>query len=118
MYAGFGHDQLCYFSETLEEGDISSKRCTSWAAPAQRGVVTMDASLSGWTLATQRYTKQLGPTVGGISAVGGTLHPETFQKGTLRETHSGKDGQYHSGIFIYLVVSTTRAAGGPNPISS
>lgn len=58
----------------------------------------------GRTLAAPRYIGQVGPTVKDFSnqssgAVGGIFHPETFQAGTIRETHSGKGGQYHCGIF-------------------
>lgn len=49
----------------------------------------------GRTLATMRYMGQLEPAVQGL------LHQstETFLAGTLRKTHSEKDGQYNSSIF-------------------
>lgn len=84
----------CVASLRLWRGDTFLQRGVPIEPPpSRREVVTTDTSPS-WTLATPWYTGQLVPTVGGISyqlPVGNTLHPETFQAGTLRGTDSGKD---------------------------
>ncbi len=55
-------------------------------------------------MSTPWCTGQLEPTVKGLShqssgTMGSVSDFETFQARTVRKTHSGKDGQYNSGIF-------------------
>ncbi len=55
-------------------------------------------------MATPWCTGQLEPSVKGLShqssrTMGSVSDFETFQARTVRKTHSGKNGQYNSGIF-------------------
>ncbi len=105
-HTGSGHNQLCCLPETLEEGQVSSEGSSSWAAPSTQrgGNHGCLPQRVGRTVATPWCTGQLEPTIKGLShqssgTMGGVSDFETFQARTVRETHSGKDGQYNSGIF-------------------
>lgn len=114
-HADLGHDQLCCLSETLEKGQISLKGSADWAASSTQGGGNHRClpQRVGRTLAAPRYIGQVGPTVKDFSnqssgAVGSIFNPETFQAGTIRETHSRNDGQYHGGIFNTCLWLTRR----------
>ncbi len=101
-----GLNHLCCIPEILEDGQVSLEGSSNWAARSTHRAGNTDASLSGWGGLWQQcgvrgsWKPQVRAShIHFLELWAVFLTVSHFRARTVRMTHSGKDGQYNSGIF-------------------